>query len=43
MLEERTLGDPNETLSTEASQTEQVIENMMNPRLIECLMIGEDG
>ena len=42
MLEERSLGDPHESLSTEPSQTEQIIEDMMNPRLIERLVIDED-
>lgn len=39
----RSLRDPNKPLPSEPRQTEQVIQDVMHPRLIERLVIHEDG
>lgn len=42
MLEERTLGDADEALSSKPRETEQVIEDVVDSRLVERVFVLED-
>lgn len=42
MLEERPLGDPNEALASEPSETQEIVEDVVYACLVEGVVVDED-